>query len=145
TFTGHGGPVLSVAFHPDGRRIASAGGEGGGPGPSGDCSIRIWDAATGEELLRLDGHETQVRWVPCSPDGRRLASSGHYDGTVRLWDSETGRAVRTLDTGTRGAGVLAFSRDGRALAATTQEGGTVKVWNVDDGSERLTLRGHAGG
>jgi WD40 repeat protein/Flp pilus assembly protein TadD len=145
TFTGHGGPVLSVAFHPDGRRIASAGGDGGGPGPSGDCSIRIWDAATGDELLRLDGHGTQVRWVTFSPDGRRLASSGHYDGTVRLWDSETGRAVRTLDTGTRGAGVLAFSRDGRALAATTQNGGTVKVWNVDDGSERLTLRGHAGG
>jgi WD40 repeat protein/serine/threonine protein kinase len=145
TFTGHDGPVLSVAFHPDGRRVASAGGGEPGTGSSDDRSIRIWDAATGDELLRLDGHGTQIRWVTFSRDGRWLASSGHYDGTVRLWDGETGRAVRTLDTGTRAAGVLAFSPDGHSLAATTQNGGGVKVWNVEDGSERLTLRGHLGG
>jgi WD40 repeat protein/serine/threonine protein kinase len=144
TFTGHGGPVLGVAFHPDGRRIASAGGANPPPNSSGDCSIRIWDSTTGKELRRLDGHESQVRWVTFSPDGRWLASSGHYDGTVRLWDSETGQVVRAFDTGTRGAGVLAFSPDGHALAAATQYGGTVKVWNADDGSERLTLRGHSG-
>jgi WD40 repeat protein/serine/threonine protein kinase len=145
TLTGHEGPVLSVAFHPDGRRVAFAGGNQLGPGSSNDRSIRIWDAVTGDELLRLEGHETQVRWVTFSRDGRWLASSGHYDGTVRLWDGETGRAVRTFDTGTRGAGVLAFSPDDHALAATTQDGGAVKVWNLEDGSERLTLRGHAGG
>jgi WD40 repeat protein/serine/threonine protein kinase/Flp pilus assembly protein TadD len=144
TFTGHGGPVLGVAFHPAGRRLASAGGNNPSPNSAGDCSIRIWDTVTGEELLRLEGHETQVRWVTFSPDGRWLASSGHYDGTVRLWDSETGQVVRAFDTGTRGAGVLAFSPDGRVLAAATQYGGTVKVWNAGDGSERLTLRGHSG-
>jgi WD40 repeat protein/Flp pilus assembly protein TadD len=144
TFTGHGGPVLGVAFHPDGRRIASAGGNDSGVSSDDDCSIRIWDAVTGNELLRLEGHQSQVRWVTFSPDGSWLASSGHYDGTVRLWDSETGHAVRAFDTGTRAAGVLAFSPDGQALAATTQSGGTVKVWNVGDGSERLTLRGHSG-
>jgi WD40 repeat protein len=144
TFTGHGGPVLGVAFHPDGRRVASAGGNNPASNSHGDCSIRIWDAVTGEELLRLEGHETQVRWVTFSPDGRWLASSGHYDGKVRLWDSETGQALRAFDTGTGGAGVLAFSPDGRALAAATQYGGTVKVWNAGDGSERLTLRGHSG-
>jgi WD40 repeat protein/serine/threonine protein kinase len=144
TFTGHGGPVLGVAFHPDGRRVASAGGNDPPSSSSGDCSIHIWDAVTGKELLRLEGHETQVRWVTFSPDGRWLASAGHYDGTVRLWDSETGEMLRTFDTGTRGAGVLAFSPDCRALAAATQYGGTVKVWNAGDGSERLTLRGHSG-
>jgi WD40 repeat protein/serine/threonine protein kinase len=145
TFTGHEGPVLGVAFHPDGRRVASAGGGDPPAGSSSDRSIRIWDAVTGDELLRLEGHQTQVRWVTFSPDGRCLASSGHYDGTVRIWDSETGRAVRTLDAGTRGAGVLAFSPDGHALAAAAQSGGTVKVWNVEDWSERLSLRGHLGG
>jgi WD40 repeat protein/serine/threonine protein kinase/Flp pilus assembly protein TadD len=144
TFTGHGGPVLGVAFHPDGRRVASAGGNNYTSKSSGDCSIRIWDAATGKELLRLEGHETQVRWVTFSPDGRWLASSGHFDGTVRLWDSATGQVLRVFDTGTGAAGVLAFSPDGRALAAATQHGGTVKVWNAGDGSERLTLRGHSG-
>jgi WD40 repeat protein/serine/threonine protein kinase/Flp pilus assembly protein TadD len=144
TFTGHGGPVLGVAFHPDGRRVASAGGNDQTSSSHGDCSIRIWDDVTGTELLRLEGHESQVRWVTFSPDGRWLASSGHHDGKVRLWDSETGQALRTFDTGTGGAGVMAFSPDGRALAAATQYGGTVKLWNADDGSERLTLRGHIG-
>jgi WD40 repeat protein/serine/threonine protein kinase len=144
TFAGHGGPVLGVAFHPDGRRIASAGGNNPPSGSIGDCSIRIWDTLTGKELLKLEGHTTQVRWVTFSPDGRWLASSGHYDGTVRVWDCETGQVLRALDTGTRGAGVLAFSPDGRALAAATQYGGTVKVWNAGDGSERVTLRGHSG-
>jgi WD40 repeat protein/serine/threonine protein kinase/Flp pilus assembly protein TadD len=144
SFTGHGGPVLGVAFHPDGRRVASAGGSNPPSNSIDNCSIRIWDAATGKELLRLEGHKSQVRWVTFSPDGRWLASSGHYDGTVRLWDSETGQALRTLDTGTGGAGALAFSSDSRALAAATQYGGSVKVWNAGDGSERLTLRGHIG-
>jgi WD40 repeat protein/serine/threonine protein kinase/tetratricopeptide (TPR) repeat protein len=144
TFAGHGGPVLGVAYHPDGRRVASAGGDDPTSNSRGDCSIRIWDAVTGKELLRLEGHETQVRWVTFSPDGRWLASSGHYDGKVRLWDSETGQPLRTFDTGTGGAGVLAFSPDGRALATATQYGGSVKVWNADDGSERVTLRGHSG-
>jgi WD40 repeat protein/serine/threonine protein kinase/Flp pilus assembly protein TadD len=144
TFAGHGGPVLGVAFHPDGRRIASAGGNNPELKSYGDWSIRIWDTVTGDEVLKLEGHETQVRWVTFSPDGRLLASSGHHDGTVRLWDSETGQVLRVLDTGTGGAGVLAFSPDGRDLAAATQYGGTVKVWNAADGSERLTLRGHSG-
>jgi WD40 repeat protein/tetratricopeptide (TPR) repeat protein len=144
TFKGHGGPLLGVAFHPDGRRVASAGGNNPPSNSYRDSSIHIWDTVTGKELLRLEGHETQVRWVTFSPDGCWLASSGHYDGAVRLWDSETGRMLRAFDTGTRGAGVLAFSPDGRALAAATQYGGTVKVWDTGDGSERLTLRGHSG-
>ncbi len=74
--------VYDVCFSPDGKRIATA---------SGDKTVRIWDAQTGDELLILD-HPNQVFCVQFSPDGKRLASgSGHWCGPrvgeVRIWNS----------------------------------------------------------
>ena len=62
---------------PTAKRLASA---------SWDATVKVWDAATGQELLSLKGHTNWVYSVAFSPDGRRLASAGE-DATVKLWDS----------------------------------------------------------
>jgi len=63
------------SLSPDGKRLASA---------SDDSTIKLWDPATGQELLTLKGHEEGVLSVAFSPDGKRLASAS-YDGTIKLW------------------------------------------------------------
>jgi WD40 repeat protein len=66
--------VAGVAFSPDGLRLATAG---------GDSTIRIWDVATGEEILALPGQTNFIWAVSFTRDGSRLVSVS-IDGTARI-------------------------------------------------------------
>ncbi|TFK95194.1 quinon protein alcohol dehydrogenase-like superfamily, partial [Pterulicium gracile] len=70
-----------VAFSPDGTRVVSG---------SGDNSVRIWDASTGEEKHKLDGHTSLVTSVAFSPDGTRVVC-GLPAKDVHLWNTMTGK------------------------------------------------------
>ena len=56
-----------MAFSADGKRIVSG---------SEDKTVKVWDAATGQEVLTLKGHTGQVTSVAFSPDGKRIVSGG---------------------------------------------------------------------
>src|SRR5262245_12102110 len=127
TFRGHTEIVTSVAFSPDGKRIAS-GGRTAIPMVPGE--VKVWDAATGQALLTLRGHTTWVTSVAVSPDGKRIASAANE---VKVWDTATGRELLTL----KGHTSMAFSPDGRYLAAAS--GWTVKLWDPESGKEVRTI------
>jgi WD40 repeat protein/tRNA A-37 threonylcarbamoyl transferase component Bud32 len=77
TLRGHTAPIYTVAFSSDGNRLASG---------SYDRVIKIWEVATGQEVMSLKGHTGAVYSVAFNPVGRYLATAGD-DGTVRLWDA----------------------------------------------------------
>ncbi len=124
--TGHGDIVTSVAFHPDGKHLATG---------SEDQTVRVWDTEKWETIVTL--HEGgAVLGLTYSPDGSRLLSACD-DQTVKVW-SPSGAALRTLKVSDRGGIVgTAFSPDGRQLSVSSAVG--IGVFEVSNGKELFRL------
>lgn len=127
--------VYSLAFSPDSTVLASGGREHRG-------SVRMWDAATGRQLLALHSGEF-VASLAFSPDGRRLAASsvegfGRRQGEVCVWELEPGRGIRSLRGLSAPNTRLCFSRDGRLVAALAQNW-QVGIWEVQTAAPRCIL------
>ena len=104
-------------------------------------TVKVWDAATGQELLTLNGHRESVNSLAFSPDGMWLATAGS-DETVKVWNAATGQELFTLQGQDRlyqSLKCVAFSPDSKQLASAST---TVKLWDISKGQELLTLKGY---
>jgi WD40 repeat protein len=122
SFAGTNHMVHCLAFHPDGRQLATA---------SWDGLVTLWDINSGKKVRTLRGHTDRAIGIAFTPDGRRLASSS-CDNTVILWDTQTGKKLNTL-TGHIGYTLaLAFSGDGKTLATSSghRYRGEILLWDM---------------
>lgn len=133
------GQIYSLAFSPDGQRVAS-GGENNtlmlwsiGKKEPERLQPRVRVPSAGEDAPRPAGLLPILRGLAFSPDGRYLAASS-TDGTVSLWELTPGVPPRLLRDdlparGTWGA-LLAFNATGRWLAIASKEGGGIRLVDV---------------
>ena len=128
--------VTAVAFHPDGKRVASA-------GLDDDHTWRLWEWDTTAPAVVFAGHTGVVSQVRFTADGTR-AATGSTDGTAVVWDVATGTPKHTFEGHRATVHDLAFSPDGTRLATAGMDG-TVRVWNLDDPTAAAEVRrGHIG-
>ena len=113
------GLVFSVAFSPDGTKLASA---------SWD-NVKLWDVETGEYSATLGNElESSSFAVAFSPDGTKLAC-GSWKDRVELWDISTQKQIASFQGHTGKVRTVAFSPDGTKLVSGSVDG-TVLLWDV---------------
>uniref|UniRef100_F6UTI0 Notchless protein homolog 1 n=1 Tax=Callithrix jacchus TaxID=9483 RepID=F6UTI0_CALJA len=161
---GHSEAVISVAFSPTGKYLASG---------SGDTTVRFWDLGTETPHFTCKGHAARswcqkavkrlsmaLNWewggamgrqllpghgwghislLARNPECRYVASSSK-DGSVRIWDTTAGRCERILTGHTQSVTCLRWGGDGLLYSASQDR--TIKVWRAHDGVLCRTLQGH---
>jgi WD40 repeat protein len=118
----------AVAFSLDGKLATT-----------GSSRAKLWDPASGKELLDLEGYQAGAHTAAFSPDGRSLAV-GYGNPSVKLWNLATGYERTSFHTSSFGVVHVAFAPDGKSLAARQQDGRVI-VWRLPAGAEQTRLHG----
>lgn len=132
SLAGHPATVSAIAFSPDGKRVASGGAGLDSMSRPFVGAVHVWDLDKKREFTILRDHQTPVRAVAYSRDGKYLATGGS-DGLVLLYEAETGKKVHELKGHLGVIWTLAFSPDG-AVLASSGSAGSVRLWRTGDGS-----------
>jgi WD40 repeat protein/serine/threonine protein kinase len=114
---GHGAPVWTVAFSPDGKMLASG---------SVDQAITLWDVSRGISTLRIQ-EGSGVFGLAFSKDGK--LASGNVDATLKLWDPATGKVGAVFRGHQQAVDRVVFSPDGTMIASSSHDG-TNRLWDV---------------
>jgi WD40 repeat protein/tRNA A-37 threonylcarbamoyl transferase component Bud32 len=121
-FHEHQGPIRSLSFGHNGKRILTA---------SLDGTARILDTDSGS-VVRTFRAEGQLTCSSFSPDNRQVLTAS-MNGAMEIWNVETGQRVGVGRVPAGSISSCPFSPDGRNILITSQKG-TARIWNTQNGS-----------
>jgi WD40 repeat protein len=131
--------TYDIAYSPDGKWLATAGGD---PGQYGSAKLFLAEPDGGGKPVReLVESNDAVFAVAFSPDNKLVAAAG-ADRAIRIWEVETGKLVATIEDHADWILDLAFSPDGKRLASASRDK-TSKVFDVEKKESLVTFPGHA--
>mmetsp|Transcript_15846 Transcript_15846/g.15241 ORF Transcript_15846/g.15241 Transcript_15846/m.15241 type:complete len:545 (-) Transcript_15846:416-2050(-) len=137
TMPGHTEAILHVSYSPDGKHLASGG---------GDTTVRFWDTNTNLPKHTCHGHKNHVLCTAWSPDGKRFASSDK-NGVLITWDPIKGAQLSTIKAHSKWITSFAWEpmhrNSGKSeRLVTASKDGLAKIWNVRTRKCEATLAGH---
>jgi WD40 repeat protein len=132
------GELTALAFSPDGKVLASAG---------GDRAVKLWDTSSWREIKKLEGHKDNINAMAFSPDGSMLATatgSSSVTGTesnIKLWNIQSGVQAATLGGQSSRANGMAVSSDGNKVAylETDTRRTILSIWDLAKGQKARTF------
>ena len=126
--------AFAVGFSPDSGKLAAAG---------ADRAVRIWEVATGKDLLTIEDHADWVFDLAWSPDGKRIATASR-DKTSKVFDAEKKEVLATFPGHGDIVYCVAFAPDGKSVV-TGGNDNQLRVWNPDDDAKQARVVGGFGG
>jgi len=127
--------VNAVRFSPDGKSLATGGGE-----PTRDGEIKLWQVETGQLIRSFTNvHSDAVFGVDFSPDGKYLAS-GAADKFVKVLELGTGKIVKQFEGHTHHVLGVSWNRNERTLASAGADN-VVKIWDFVKGEKVKNVAG----
>jgi WD40 repeat protein len=126
--------VLSLAISADGQRALSGGG-------FYDCTVRLWDLGTGEQIRKMVGHDERISGVAFLPGDRAVSAA--QDRTIRIWDLKTGKELGCMSGHTGPMHSLAVNAAGTHILTGAGFGDhSIRVWDVQTREELRRYTGH---
>lgn len=113
---GHSVIVAALRRSPDGKTLASSG---------GDLHVRLFSIANGKEIAKAPLPGPGVMQLAWAPDGKSIAAS--VDGAIVFFAAASGKPLERVDVKLKGVYGIAISPDGRLLANAAADG-HVRVW-----------------